>query len=158
MQGVCMAAILMAACWFDIRHSKIPNGLILMGWTISLLIAVWQQRLPCCIAGILIVLVLGFPLHWSRAIGAGDVKLLSVLAGIHGVKRSVLVFAAGILLAAVAGVFVLAGYAFGVGRRRLTCRKGSVCIEEVYGEAGKGRPGRHRIILAPFLALAYFMV
>lgn len=162
MQRVCMTVLLMVSCWFDIRYSKIPNPLILTGWIVGLALTGWQQGLKgmaWSIAGILVIMAAGFPLYWCKAIGAGDVKLLSVLAGIHGVKRSVLVFAVGIPLAAAAGLFVLAGSALGMGqwiparwKRSLPARR------EVFREAEGRRLGGHRLILAPFLTLAYFFV
>ena len=162
MQRVCMAVILLAACWFDIRYRKIPNGLILTGWAISLVLAGWQQGLKglsYSMAGILAVVAAGFPLYWCRAVGAGDVKLLSVLAGIHGLRRSVQVFATGIPLAAAAGLLILAGSASGIGKRVPDGWKRLLSAREGVGtEAERTRPGRHRLILAPFFAVAYFRI
>ena len=164
MQRVCMTFILLAASWSDMRCNKIPNELIMTGWAMSLALAGWQQGLgglPRSIAGILAVMAAGFPLYWCRAIGAGDIKLLSVLAGIHGLRRSVQVFMAGILLAATVGVFLLVSSVFGIERWTPVPLKRILCVrEEVNGEqeGERHRLGRHHLILAPFLTLAYVLV
>lgn len=200
MQTICMTAILMAACWFDIRSSRIPNQLILTGWIISLAFTVWQQGMsgvPYSIAGILATIAGGWLFYKCRAVGAGDVKLLSVLTGIHGLKRSVRVVTICIPLAAAAGLLVLAGETVGIGKRipwkgspyvRRDGRKNeesSLCVEkETDGKTeesspcveketdgkkeeislcvekktdGKTTKHRHKLILAPFLTLAYFL-
>lgn len=76
-----------AAVYFDLREQRIPNGLILTGLLLGMVDqfqrSLWKGLVTYG-AGIFVpVLMLG-ALYYFRMIGAGDIKLLSVIGGFLG--------------------------------------------------------------------------
>lgn len=75
------------AVYYDVRYRRIPNGLIVVGLLMGLVYQVRHFRLAGLAAygaGVLFpVAVLGF-LYYFRMMGAGDIKLLSVIGGFLG--------------------------------------------------------------------------
>ena len=78
--------LVLAGC-FDLRSYKIPNGLIVIGMVIGLTASLyskgWQGILES-VFGIGFPIVLLFVLHQIRVLGAGDIKLFSVIGGMIG--------------------------------------------------------------------------
>src|SRR5512133_3237123 len=83
-----LAGLLLAACWFDVRSHRIPNGLVVVGMAtgvacnalvasgIGFVSALHPGGLGVlgAVAGALTGLALLFPLYLMRGMGAGDVK------------------------------------------------------------------------------------
>lgn len=149
--GGLLALVLVFAVWTDVRSRRIPNTLILVGWTLA---ACWQLFGPQgtwvfdpahpgavgllgAIGGAALLLLAFLLLHLLGVMGAGDVKLMSVVGAFFGVAPdawmqlvgvALFVLAAGGILAVLrmlvsgssAAVFanlriILAGHAAGVG-------------------------------------------
>ena len=70
-----------AAMACDLREGKVPNQLILAGYLIG---AVTQIRapmdIPRCLVSLIWPVLALYPLFLLRALGAGDIKLFSVLS------------------------------------------------------------------------------
>lgn len=87
MKEVILLVLLIAAMITDIRYGKIPNGLIVTGWMLACIIQTGSSDviggiLACRDAICLIVICL--PLFLVHVIGAGDIKLWSVIAAMQG--------------------------------------------------------------------------
>ena len=88
-----LLVVLLGGAWYDIREHRIPNW-----WCICALVGgfilTWTWALPgenlwqLLLYGgrILAVTVLWFPLFWLRMIGAGDIKLMALMAGYLGFR------------------------------------------------------------------------
>ena len=86
-----LLVILLGGAWYDIREQRIPNW-----WCMSALgagfVLTWLGAGPregvlqclCYMARIGIVVTVWFPLFRLRMIGAGDVKLMALMAGYLG--------------------------------------------------------------------------
>lgn len=71
----------------DIRCSKVSNFLIMLGYSISLFYqCIFQRNFIFWVQGILLPIILLFFLFYFKMLGAGDIKLLSVLGGFIGWK------------------------------------------------------------------------
>lgn len=103
--NVALLAILAAAVFYDVRQERVPNGLILAGMVLTAGQAVILGRLSEWLFGMGIPILLLFPLFWIRGLGAGDIKLLSVIGSFSGWKVS-----CSIILAAFFAGFVLSVY------------------------------------------------
>ena len=82
MRELVMTPLLTAAAIYDIRKKIIPNYLIWLGWIFGLSVRLWQEGLRglfYCTAAVLVTITVAFPVFKMRAVGAGDVKLLSVV-------------------------------------------------------------------------------
>jgi prepilin peptidase CpaA len=155
-----MTILLTASSFSDLRFYRIPNYLIVSGWLMGLAFrlsaggvsGLWDG-LFCIAAGI----VLLFPVYLLNGMGAGDVKLLSVICGIYGLAfwaRTTVVFA----------VLSAAGSLVHMIRKKCFVHRFRYFFRYVFG-GGEGayydseRDGREMVIpLAPILAAAYFIV
>ncbi len=115
MSWIC-PGILVPAVWADLKRGRIPNWLILAGlvsgWLLQRL-AGFPNGIPDVLWGMLLPILLGWVLFRIRAIGAGDLKLLSVIGCFHGSKGVLSCMLISIFLA---GVF---SFAWLLRRRQL---------------------------------------
>ena len=157
-----MFMLLAAAGVCDIREKKIPNVLILSGWFLGLWSRLWQEGfigILCCVAAALITIGVGCPLFWIRAVGAGDVKLLSVIGGMHGLRFLFSVSVVWLIAAGVVSAVKLLRNGILVERFRhfwqyFMTGRGK---EEAYYCRDRDGTGC-TVILAPILAVAYILV
>jgi prepilin peptidase CpaA len=71
-----------AACWFDVRTRRIPNWLTFPAAALGLVAATAAHGGPGTVSsavGLLVGLMLFFPLFVLKGLGAGDVKLMGAL-------------------------------------------------------------------------------
>ncbi len=121
---VALCVLLALSCWHDWQSRRIPNTLLLFGLAVAL---VWQVLAPtsspllagcgaghgrglvASLAGAAATLLVGFALWKLKLFGAGDAKLLAVVASFTGLGQvpRLLLFT---LLAG--GVLALAGLVF----------------------------------------------
>lgn len=84
---LCTIILLLAAVREDFKSYKIPNYLVITGITASLVIHLaehgWVSILSW-ILGIFLPFLILFPLFIIRVVGAGDIKLFSVIGGFYG--------------------------------------------------------------------------
>lgn len=81
---VCLSGI---AVFMDLTRKKIPNRLILVGYSFGLAVHIRICGIAgpvIFLAGILLPLLLLWVLYYFRMVGAGDIKLLSALGGLLG--------------------------------------------------------------------------
>lgn len=157
-----MGFLLLTAAVCDGKKGKIPNGLIVAGWLFSLAMRFWQEGImgACSnVAATAAILAIGFLLFRIRAMGAGDVKLWSVLGGMYGLLYFFDVFAVTLCLAGIWSFIKLVKHrmlaerfcyvwSYVIGKRFLTTA--------YYDKARDGT--KCTILLAPFTAAAYFLV
>lgn len=161
MTEVIMLSILICCGISDLKDYKVKNCVIAFGWLYALFAGYMSQGITgiksavLCIA---ITILVGMPLFKIGGIGAGDIKLLSVIGGIYGMN-----FLANVtvLLIGMAGIV---SFIFLVKRKALFTRvckflnfaRYSITTERYYEMK---RDGKEFVIpLAPITALAYFMV
>lgn len=145
MAEIAMMGILSAACYFDWKTKKIPNRLILFGLlpvTGALLQSSGLQEICRSLLSMGLVLAVCWPFYLMSGLGAGDVKLLILIAGVQGLP--------GVFSVAVIAFFLAGGFSvvklFCLGIKG--CSKGSERISPA---------GKHTVILAPFFALGYVL-
>lgn len=81
--------LLLAAVTTDIRSYRISNRLICMGLFTGLLFQIWEsgiQGIFLFLLQIILPVVMLYLLFLMRALGAGDIKLFSVIGGIWNLK------------------------------------------------------------------------
>lgn len=94
--------ILIIATIQDFRCSKISNILVILGYCVSFIYqVVYEVHFLLWLHGILWPIVILFLLFYLKMLGAGDIKLLSVLGGFIGGKDSLQVFVWALFIGAV---------------------------------------------------------
>ena len=86
---IIIICILILAVIFDLRTYRIPNMLMLIGILVSAGGTFCEKGsggLPEILAGIVIPIALLLLLHRFRMLGAGDIKLFTVIGGAAGVE------------------------------------------------------------------------
>lgn len=115
----CIALILIVAAYNDYTEYRVSNRVILTGWIMALLFAVYYGGLAgvvSCFMNILISIVLFFFLFRFRLIGAGDIKLLSVISGFLGVSEAINVFVAAIFVGSIFSIIKCIHYGYLINR------------------------------------------
>lgn len=72
---------------FDLAEERIPNSWMTAGWITGFILQVYLKGrlgIPAFLTGGLLPVFLLFLLFYLRMMGAGDIKLLSVLGGLMG--------------------------------------------------------------------------
>lgn len=97
--------VVLYAFWamvLDLTRSKISNQYLIFGWIVGAVMALIRSGvggLPDYLGGALLPILLLFVLFYFHMMGAGDIKLLSVLGGMMGIHTSIALlicsFAAG---------------------------------------------------------------
>lgn len=75
--------IVTAAAYGDWRERRIANVWIILGWCLGMFFRVWEGGFQAAGAGLIalwIPLMIGWPLYRMGGIGAGDIKLCSVIS------------------------------------------------------------------------------
>lgn len=101
---IVLTGFLAMAVLADLAKAKISNRLILYGLVVCLLLQLIYNGPPGLIKGstnALLTFVLLYILFLVGALGAGDIKLLCVMASVLGAKESILIlFISGLILMA----------------------------------------------------------
>ena len=91
--GVALSALLIAACWTDLRARRIPNKLVLLTAALGIGFAIaahsWLAGLVHAGGGLMTGLAIWFPFFAFGMLGAGDVKLFAAAATFLGAKLAV---------------------------------------------------------------------
>lgn len=162
MEMLFMTGLLSTAGFFDVKERKIPNRLIVTGWVTAFVFQLIQNGLNgglLSVLSVLITIAACFPLFRSHMIGAGDIKLLSVIGAMHGFELLWQVVLVWIILSALVSIVALF-------RRKLVRERfyhiryyfaqGKNCGMPYYDEERDGRSCT--IVLAPIMVLAYLLV
>ena len=81
---ICGAVLLVAAVVIELRSGRIPNALSVMGLLAAVGVALVDQLWLTHLSGFLLGLALGIVLYARGGVGAGYVKLQSVVGGLLG--------------------------------------------------------------------------
>lgn len=102
-QGVLLVLLFLAAV-SDIRTSQISNRLILAGLSIGFFFRLWEEG-PIGIftffIHVTVPIIVLFILFLMRVLGAGDIKLFSVISGICSFREWIVCMAAAFLIGAI---------------------------------------------------------
>ena len=104
---LCVITLAVCAAWKDWFEWRIPNRLLAPAAAAALMLAAFAPDgigLPASLAGGVTGVALLLPLHLTRGVGAGDVKLLSVIGMFIG---PMLVLQIGLLSFLVGGLWAL---------------------------------------------------
>lgn len=155
---VMMAGILAAGTVSDLRDYKVRNPIIVLGWLLGLVHRYDQGGTDnvgdgvFCIMAVILIL---WPFYLLHVIGAGDVKMLSVVGGFYGMVflgRTTVIF---LLLAGAASLWSL------LRKRLFLNRFHRLLYFILYERRGRyyeeSRDGREAVIpLTPVLSVAFF--
>ena len=100
-----LAGFLSCAVYTDMTQTRISNRLIVLGLMIGFFVRLWSDGLMgvfVCVVNIFIPVIFLYLLFQMRALGAGDIKLFSMLGAFISTKQllkvMVLAFCVGALL------------------------------------------------------------
>ena len=85
---IVLLVVVAAAVYQDVKSYKIPNGLIVAGWISGFFLQVMIngiQGIGYWCFGSSIPIIITYVLFYFKMLGAGDIKLLSVLGGMCGI-------------------------------------------------------------------------
>ena len=90
----------------DFKYEKVPNLLIVSGFGCGIFVRVLQGNLweSDAFLGLLLPVLLFWPLFVIRAMGAGDVKLMSMMGFCMGVRNVLTAVAVAVAFAALMGL------------------------------------------------------
>lgn len=97
----------------DLKSYKISNHLIIFGLIIGILFNFFEYgwtSISISFLGILLPILLLFPLFLIKALGAGDIKLFSVLGSFYGVTYVFKIIVAAFIIGAVMSLVYLIKY------------------------------------------------
>lgn len=102
---------LMAAAVEDVRCSKVSNVLIFLGYLISVIYqCIIRRNIFMWLTGVFVPVLVLFVLFYFKMLGAGDIKILSVLGGFYGWNQSLKLFCIALLYGALWSVIKLMIY------------------------------------------------
>lgn len=87
-KNLCLILLLSLALKQDLKSYKIPNATILVGYLLSLLFFLQDYEwtgLYKWVGSMTLPILILFPLFVIKALGAGDIKLFSVIGGFFGI-------------------------------------------------------------------------
>ncbi len=155
-----MTILLAVSSVSDMYHYRIPNAVVVSGWLAGLAFRWNSAGMAGMGAGIFCIvmsIVFLLPLYGVGGIGAGDVKLLSVVSGVYGLgfwMKTGVVFA---VLAAVISIIHMISRKILIKRLRYFFHYIFWNRTDTYYDPE--RDGREMVVpLAPVLAVAYFIV
>lgn len=99
-----LCLLLTAACGFDYRTGKIPNGLVVLITVTGFLFRILKDGaggIALYLLGAVLIAAMLYPLFKIGAAGAGDVKLLGAAAGYFPFERIFLFSFVSLLIAAI---------------------------------------------------------
>ena len=157
-----MMILLLVSTWFDIRTKKIPNLLIIVGLFSVIAYTGYSggfSKIIYAVAMCILTIALCFPLFRLHGIGAGDIKLLALIAALHGMERLLYV---SFVMFTCAGIYILWKlWHTGLIWRRLQYFVWYFCfgryMGEVYFDPERDEDGI-QVILAPFATIGYFII
>ena len=110
---VILLILLLGAAFTDIKEGRIPNLFIVLGLVVGIfyrIFVVSDKHYCLLIFGILLPVVVFFPLFLLRAMGAGDIKLMAVTGAFFGISENVKCIVLAIFIAGIIAVVKLIIY------------------------------------------------
>ena len=112
----CLIAILSIAAYEDITSLKVSNRIICTGWCLGFLSNIFSTDLFTgsinWIKGIIIPICILFLLYIFKMLGAGDIKLISVIGGFFGSVFALKVFVVSIFIGGMWAVIKCVRYGY----------------------------------------------
>lgn len=111
LQYFILGAIIVPCVVHDLKGYRIPNAWILTGWIAGMFYQICQKGwtgIPFWFLSLLPPILILLPLYLLRVLGAGDIKLFSVVIGILGWESTLGVFICSFLCAAGMSLFQMA--------------------------------------------------
>lgn len=96
--------ILLAAVFCDLKTWKIRNECIFFGVAMGIYYMILEQSYISSLFGMLLPIFLLWPLFYIRALGAGDIKLFSVLGIFYGYQKIVSFIIVAFIIAAIISI------------------------------------------------------
>ncbi len=109
----CLVCLLLLAVIMDFKSYKISNPLIIIGLILGILFNFYEYgwtSISIWFCGILLPILLLFPLFLMKALGAGDIKLFSVIGCFYGLTYVLKSIVAAFFIAAVMSIIYLIKY------------------------------------------------
>lgn len=106
---VLVAVLLLASLW-DCRKGKIPNLLVVIAYGYGIIRSVYYQNFLIHIPGIIFPILILYPFFKIGTIGAGDIKLFSVIGLYFSFMESVYCMLAAFLICAVYSIYSFRNY------------------------------------------------
>lgn len=161
LQEAVLGGLLLLAAYYDIRTGKIPNRLIVTGWAAGMILCLCQSGIDRTLwraEAAVIVIVSGFLLFHMGMIGAGDVKLFSVVSCMQDRTRMLQILVTFFVIAGGMSLWKMAG-------NRLFLQRFCYFWRYITGQTGRAVYYEQKqdgtecsILLAPAMAGAYFLV
>jgi len=87
--SVLLTALLLAACWFDLRARRIPNALTLAGFVLVIVLRGFLGLGSVLegLGGVGVAMLVAVPPFALGVLGGGDVKLLAAVGGFMGLDH-----------------------------------------------------------------------
>ncbi|MFV0344046.1 MAG: prepilin peptidase [Anaerocolumna sp.] len=107
---ICLVFLLLLALSKDLKSYKIPNTIILIGYLFGLFFFCQEQEWTSIhkwVLSIFIPILILFPLFFIKALGAGDIKLFSVIGGFFGISYVINLIVISFLIGGILAVFQL---------------------------------------------------
>ena len=107
---IVLLLILLVAVYTDYKYGKIPNVLIIVGLGLGLLVSYIRGQLPFLvegIAGIVLPVLLLYPAFIIGGMGAGDLKLFSVVGSFLGIRGVLISLIIAFVLGAIFSVVMM---------------------------------------------------
>ena len=146
----------------DLQNCKIRNPVILAGWAAGICINIMQYgvySVANTMFCIIVTIIAGFPLFMTGGIGAGDIKLLSVIGGMYGLAFLGKVTLLFLVMAGVVSLVEL------IRKRALITRVRAFIYYLLHIRTAQGKyyqrerdGSAYTICLAPIMAAAYFII
>lgn len=109
----CLVCLLLLAVIMDLKSYKISNYLILTGVFTGFIFHLFEHGragISLCFFGMIVPIVILFPLFIIKALGAGDIKLFSVIGSYMGIIYVFKSIAAAFIIGAVMSLIYLIRY------------------------------------------------
>lgn len=106
----CLVCLLLIAVLDDIKSWKISNHLILIGILAGIIYDIYEYGwtgISIWLPGVILPIILLFPLFLIKVLGAGDIKLFSVIGSFYGASYVLQSIAAAFILGAVMSLIYL---------------------------------------------------
>lgn len=107
---VVLVAVLLLTSFWDYKKGRIPNLLVATAYGYGILRSVYYQNFLIHIPGILFPILILYPFFRIGTIGAGDIKLFSVIGLYLSFMESVYCMFAAFLICGVYSVYSLRNY------------------------------------------------
>lgn len=106
-----VSILVFIAVYHDIKYRKIPNLLVIIGLLIALLklilLTAFMDEIPSFVLGLFIPTATLFLLFKIRSLGAGDIKLLTVIGFMVGSQRIGHIIVYSMFIAGIYGVILI---------------------------------------------------